>query len=344
MSQEFRLSIKNFSQRKIVNVKDIFKNLTETEKAILEREKQLSEEKFKRTKQHQQQHNHQTANNPKKKINLTKNSEFSKSSVNLPAKTIYEQQTHNNHHHYHFNQQQRQSKPNRYKIDYDETLSNRPWLLNEANFEENYEENFKRYISQIDLNKIINEKKLKKKNDFNFNQNQQQQQQQQKYYQHQTPVFRRESLVFINDQNEDQKLNKFNGFKKKIKNLFNNNESTKFTEHNNNNNNNNRPIHLIRLQSQQQDPNQYINNNNNDNFISDPFYIEATTNKKWNNHNKNFKYKSPLIKEYMYMNNHHTNNNNNNNNETFTGQNDNNNNNKFRKLSNLLNRTKNLLH
>jgi hypothetical protein len=338
MSQEFRLSIKNFSQRKIVNVKDIFKNLTETEKAILEREKQLSEEKFKRTKQQQQQHNHQTVNNPKKKINLTKNSEFSKSSVNLPAKS-YEQQPHHNNHHYHFNQQQRQLKPNRYKIDYDETLNNRPWLLNEANFEENYEENFKRYISQIDLNlnKIINEKKLKKKNDFDFNQNHQQHQ---KYYQHQTPVFRRESLVFIhNDQNEDQKLNKFNGFKKKIKNLFNNNEPTKFTEHNN------RPIHLIRLQSQQQDPNQYINNNNNnnnnDNFISDPFYIEATTNKKWNNHNKNFKYKSPLIKEYMYMNNHHTNNNNNN--EIFTGQNDNNNN-KFRKLSNLLNRTKNLLH
>lgn len=357
MSQEFRLSIKNFSQRKIVNVKDIFKNLTEAEKEILEREKRRAEEKVFKAKnielinelnRQKQRVKHASNKQPSQtsirkskfedKKSFIANPEVSKSSIQFQVK-VNEMNTN------------RASKPNRYKVvNYDEAMNTNNLIYtysNESNEDKaTYEENFKRYISHIDLNlnRILNEKKMNK-SDFELinkitmkkPQKPSKMDMHKNEHDHLSGVFRRQS----NDENEDklwdndEKLNKFNGFKKKIKNLFASDEridslgTKKFDD-------NNRPVRIIKLKESKYNDN---NTQHSNDKLDEPYYLDS--NKKWNNYNnynKNFKYKSPKTNDIIFMSQNRYNSSPST--ETFTTQNDT----KFRKLSNLINRTKNFLH
>ncbi len=357
MSQEFRLSIKNFSQRKIVNVKDIFKNLTEQEKEILEREKKRAEDRVLRTFLQQ---NEQTFINSKRikhtpmlqsvtsirksrnfaeKKSFLKNSEISKSSVQFPVKlndtTI---NTNNNNTNINNNNNNNIRKPNKYKVvNYDETLNNRPWMNAYSNSElsddkSSYEESFKRYISQIDLNlnRILNEKKINK-NDFELIHKMSLKKPPKPY----KVILRKYDDYSSNFShklpNDEEKMNKFNGFKKKIKNLFASEERLddalpkKPSDQP-------KQVHIIRLkESNKMSKNntgsqffseEIINNCNN----SEPYFVDKSKN-KWN-YSKNFSYINQNQGDSSPGN------------EAFVNQNEN----KFRKLSNLISRTKNLLH
>ena len=356
MSQEFRLSIKNFSQRKIVNVKDIFKNLSEQEKEILEREKKRAEDKVIRAFLQQ---NEQTLNRSKRikhtpmlqsvtsirksrylddKKSLLKNSEISKSSVQFPSKqndsTTNNNITSNN------NNNNNIRKPNKYKVvNYDETLNNRPWMNAYSNSELNddkssYEESFKRYISQIDLNlnRILNEKKINK-NDFELIHKMTLKKPPKPY----RVLLRKDddySSNFLQKQpNDEEKMNKFNGFKKKIKNLFASDERLDNAFSKKQQNDQPRQVHIIRLKessklnkknsSSQYFSEEIINNCNN----SEPYFVDRNKN-KWNNYSKNFSYMNQNQCSSSPSN------------EAFINQSEN----KFKKLSNLLSKTKNLLH